>query len=75
MPNEKIGNLVKNSLLSDRLLKKNLPKVLNLDVPIDTGRYNATVRLYLPHDFDKHRKYPLLIDVYAGPNHQKVNDR
>ena len=75
LPNEKIGTLVTNSRLSDRLLEKNLPKVSNLDVSIDNGRYNAKVRLYLPHDFDENKKYPLLVNVYAGPNSQQVNDR
>ena len=74
-PNEKIGTLVTNSRLSDRLLEKNLPKVSNLDVSIDNGKYNAKVRLYLPHDFNENRKYPLLVNVYAGPNSQQVNDR
>ena len=74
-PNQKIGTLVTNSGLSDRLLEKNLPKVSNLDVAIDSGRYTAKVRLYLPHDFDESRSYPLLVNVYAGPNSQQVNDR
>ena len=30
------------------------------------------MRLYLPHDFDERKKYPLLINVYAGPNSQQV---
>ena len=46
-----------------------------MDVSIDNGRYNAKVRLYLPHDFDENKKYPLLVNVYAGPNSQQVNDR
>ncbi len=36
-------------------------------------RYNSKVRLYLPHDFDENRRYPMLVDVYAGPNSQQVN--
>ena len=42
---------------------------------IINGKYNAKVRLYLPHDFNENRKYPLLVNVYAGPNSQQVNDR
>ena len=52
-----------------------IPKVSNLDVSIDNGKYNAKVRLYLPHDSNENRKYPLLVNVYAGPNSQQVNDR
>lgn len=38
-------------------------------------RYTAKVRLYLPHNFDDRKKYPLLVNVYAGPNSQQVSDR
>ena len=74
-PNDKIGTLVTNEFLSNELSGKNLPKISNLDIDIDNGRYTAKVRLYLPHDFDESRKYPLLINVYAGPNSQQVSDR
>ena len=47
----------------------------NLDVNIAGGKYVAKVRLYLPHDFDERKTYPLLVNVYAGPNSQQVNDR
>ena len=42
------------------------------DIEIAGGKYTAKVRLYLPHDFDERKKYPLLINVYAGPNSQQV---
>ncbi len=29
----------------------------------------------MPHDFDESKRYPLLINVYAGPNSQQVSDR
>jgi len=74
-PNRKVGTLVTNSRLNEDLLVKHLPKVSNLDVPIANGRYMAKVRLYLPHDFNNQKKYPLLVNVYAGPNSQQVNDR
>ena len=37
--------------------------------------FQAKVRLYLPHNFDERKKYPLLINVYGGPNSQQINDR
>jgi len=52
--------------------EKNLPKISNLDIKIDGGKYDAKVRLYLPHDFNERNKYPLLVNVYAGPNSQQV---
>lgn len=42
------------------------------DVDIAGGKHTAKVRLFLPHDFDERRKYPLLVNVYAGPNSQQV---
>jgi len=74
-PNQKIGTLVTNNRLTEDLLQKHLPKVSNLDIPVAGGRYSAKVRLYLPHDFSERKKYPLLVNVYAGPNSQQVNDR
>ena len=64
-----------NAGLSNALADKKLPKISNLDVSIDNGKYVAKVRLYLPHDFDERKKYPMVVNVYAGPNSQQVNDR
>lgn len=74
-PLEKMATLVSNNYLSESLSRKYLPKISNLDVRVDGGRYVAKVRLYLPHDFDDSKKYPLLVNVYGGPNSQQVNDR
>ena len=47
-----------------------------MTLPLNHLSYHqAKVRLYLPHDFDESRTYPLLINVYAGPNSQQVSDR
>ena len=73
-PNKKIKTLVANDLLSAALAKKIRPNITNLDIKIAGGKYDAKVRLYLPPDFDEHKKYPLLVEVYAGPNYQQVND-
>ena len=54
---------------------KSLPKVSNLNIPVDGGKYQAKVRLYLPPDFSESKRYPLVINVYGGPNSQQVNDR
>ena len=71
-PNKKIATLVTNEMLSAALAEKNLPKISNLDIKVDGGKYDAKVRLYLPHDFNERNKYPLLVNVYAGPNSQQV---
>jgi len=74
-PNERMTTLVDNVKLSSDLSLKSLPKVSNLNIPVDGGRYQAKVRLYLPPDFSEDKKYPLVINVYGGPNSQQVNDR
>ncbi len=45
-PNEKIGTLITNEFLSDELSSKNLPKISNLDIDIDGGRYTAKVSFF-----------------------------
>ena len=47
-------------------------QVSNLDIPVAGGKYMAKVRLYLPPDFSENKKYPLMINVYGGPNSQQV---
>ena len=92
-PNQRLTTLVDNSKLSADLASKSLPKVSNLNIPVDNGKYQAKVgslvcqeiielplfclkvRLYLPPDFSESKRYPLVINVYGGPNSQQVNDR
>jgi len=74
-PNQRMLTLVDNAKLSADLSSKSLPKVSNLNIPVDGGKYQAKVRLYLPPDFSESKKYPLVINVYGGPNSQQVNDR
>jgi len=74
-PNQRMDILVDNAKLSSDLALKSLPKVSNLDIPVANGKYMAKVRLYLPPDFSEVKSYPLVINVYGGPNSQQVNDR
>ena len=74
-PHKRLDILVDNGQLSADLARKRLPKVSNLDIPVANGKYMAKVRLYLPPDFSENKKYPLIINVYGGPNSQQVNDR
>ena len=71
-PNQRMLTLVDNAKLSADLSSKSLPKVSNLNIPVDGGKYQAKVRLYLPPDFSESKKYPLVINVYGGPNSQQV---
>lgn len=74
-PNQRTAILVDNAKLSSDLALKSLPKVSNLNIPVANGKYQAKVRLYLPPDFSESKRYPLVINVYGGPNSQQVNDR
>ncbi|KAF3706384.1 Dipeptidyl peptidase 4 [Channa argus] len=40
---------------------------------IRLGGYNLWYQMFLPPGFDESKKYPLLIDVYAGPCSQKAD--
>ncbi|XP_075009993.1 dipeptidyl peptidase 4-like [Calonectris borealis] len=40
---------------------------------ISVGEYNLWYQMILPPHFDSSKKYPLLLDVYAGPCSQKVD--
>uniref|UniRef100_A0A8B9E335 Dipeptidyl peptidase 4 n=1 Tax=Anser cygnoides TaxID=8845 RepID=A0A8B9E335_ANSCY len=40
---------------------------------ITVGGYNLWYQMILPPHFDSSKKYPLLLDVYAGPCSQKVD--
>lgn len=74
-PNSRLAILVDNAKLSSDLALKSLPKVSNLNIPVAGGKYQAKIRLYLPPDFTESKRYPLVINVYGGPNSQQVNDR
>ena len=74
-PDQKVATLVTNNYLSNLLAQKHLPKISNFDVDIANGRFKAKVRLYLPHNFDERKKYPMLVNVYGGPNSQQISDR
>nr|XP_023695700.1 dipeptidyl peptidase 4-like isoform X1 [Paramormyrops kingsleyae] len=61
---------------------RDLEKMLeNLKMPsmrrdkIRLGEFDLWYQMILPPDFDKSKKYPILIDVYAGPCSQKVDYR
>ncbi|XP_050072273.1 venom dipeptidyl peptidase 4 [Anopheles maculipalpis] len=52
-----------------------------LRVPVGDGNFQASVRLYLPPEIDfespataQTRKYPMVVNVYAGPDSVRVTD-
>ncbi|XP_078045888.1 venom dipeptidyl peptidase 4 [Augochlora pura] len=61
-----------NRPLRRKLTTRRQPRVKNLDVRVNG--YDSKVRLYLPPDFDERKSYPLLVNVYAGPNTVRVTE-
>ncbi|KAF2888787.1 hypothetical protein ILUMI_17386 [Ignelater luminosus] len=64
-----------NAALKKQLEKKLLPVKKDIKVPIEGG-YEARVRLLLPPELDETSsvKYPMIVNVYAGPNSNRVTD-
>ncbi|XP_026469615.1 venom dipeptidyl peptidase 4-like [Ctenocephalides felis] len=62
-----------NKDLREKLSKHNRPIVRDLIVKTESG-FDALVRLQLPPDFDENLKYPMIVNVYAGPGSKKIVD-
>ncbi|XP_054915193.1 dipeptidyl peptidase 4 isoform X1 [Poeciliopsis prolifica] len=70
---KKIKVLEDNKVFSDAIANIQMPTMRRGTLKI--GKYNLWYQMYLPPGFDESKKYPLLIDVYAGPCSQKVDFR
>lgn len=51
-----------------------LAKTELLRVKSEDGKYDLPVRIVWPLNFDKNKKYPLMITIYGGPNAGTVYD-
>lgn len=66
--------------LREKLKIKAMPQVKRLSVPVGkNGQYNASVLMLLPaklkDDDDPNTQYPMVVNVYAGPGSQRVDQR
>lgn len=61
-----------NQELRQKVATRKQPLLKNLYV--DVNGYQSRVKLSLPPDFDEKKSYPLLINVYAGPNTVRITD-
>ncbi|XP_031771202.1 venom dipeptidyl peptidase 4 [Apis florea] len=61
-----------NRSLRRKLAGRARPILKNLNV--NANGYTSKVKLYLPPDFDEKKRYPLLINVYAGPNTVRITE-
>ena len=50
-----------NEILRNMISKRSLP--IKKDLYVQSGGFNAKVRLLLPSDFDPNKKYPMLLNV------------
>lgn len=62
-----------NAALRSSLKTKALPTQMDALADI-AGGLQAQVRLQLPKNFDSRKQYPLLVNVYAGPDSNQIID-
>ena len=62
-----------NEALHQLVEKKQVPTLEYLEVPVPGTDQKVQVMIFLPPNFDKSRKLPLIVDVYGGPGFQKVD--
>lgn len=63
-----------NSDLMERLEGKKLPKIVYDKIVLDNGS-ESQVMMALPADFDENQKYPMLVEVYGGPDSASVTNK
>lgn len=74
------GDVIENNAkLAERLENYAYPQVVYQQVPLynkdNNGTTFANAVEFLPPNFDKHRKYPVLFHVYGGPMSQTVEKK
>lgn len=51
-----------------------MPTVKFLELDLENG-FTAKVKLLLPNNLDERHKYPMLVDVYGGPDSYAVTEK
>ncbi|XP_071876668.1 venom dipeptidyl peptidase 4 [Bombus fervidus] len=69
---KRIYNWEENRSLREKLATRTQP--IFRDFYVTANGYKNKVKLSLPPDFDEKKSYPLLINVYAGPNTVRVTN-
>ncbi|KAF7669990.1 hypothetical protein LDENG_00090310 [Lucifuga dentata] len=70
---KEMKGLEKNNEFESLISEIQMPTVCRATIKL--GEYKLWYQMTLPPGFDRSKKYPLLIDVYAGPCSQKVDFR
>nr|XP_015807879.2 dipeptidyl peptidase 4 isoform X1 [Nothobranchius furzeri]XP_054599222.1 dipeptidyl peptidase 4 isoform X2 [Nothobranchius furzeri] len=71
--NTQIKGLEDNQAFRMEISQISMPTMRHRTIRLN--QYDLWYQMYLPPGFDESKKYPLLIDVYAGPCSQKVDLR
>lgn len=66
---KELGNAVGEDYINQQLAKTELLRVKSED-----GKYDLPLRIVWPTNFNKNKKYPLLINIYGGPDAGTVYD-
>ncbi|XP_010738541.3 dipeptidyl peptidase 4 [Larimichthys crocea] len=69
--NNKVEDLEDNKAFSNLISDIQMPTMERATITI--AGFKLWYQMFLPPGFDKSKKYPLLIDVYAGPCSQKAD--
>ncbi|XP_068165574.1 dipeptidyl peptidase 4-like [Antennarius striatus] len=69
--NQEVKVLEDNKDFTSLISGVGMPKMRRAHIKL--GGFDFWYQMYLPPGFDKSKKYPLLIDVYAGPCSQQVD--
>lgn len=75
-----VWNIEENIELQEKIKLKAMPQLKRLFVPVGpNGQYNASVLMLLPpkikDDDEQNTQYPMVVNVYAGPGSQHVDQR
>lgn len=63
-----------NSILKNLLREKKLAQIVYDKITLDNGS-ESQVMLWLPADLDESRKYPMIVEVYGGPDSSSVTNK
>lgn len=66
--------LQSNHELKTALSKRKLPKIIYDKIVLDNGS-ESQVMMAVPSDLDESKTYPMIVDVYGGPDSSSVTNR
>ncbi|XP_043288116.1 venom dipeptidyl peptidase 4-like [Venturia canescens] len=61
-----------NEILREKLKKRSSVSIKIVDIPVNG--YTSKAKMILPPGFNESQKYPMIVQVYAGPNTAAIKD-